>query len=429
MLVYFRCFCSTVYDALCSALSITHPSETVVNSVHLLNLITRLLMIAMGVVVATIFPSTYEPLLPVIAMPPYTFSEWDDMAVYDWKNDELPGMKLVAAPENPAVVLFFSFIVFSLFCNDLFRCGFILRNEWNASDNQIDFWWYMMGFISIPCIFAFTALSLGTHDVATLLLIGLLTFTSSVAASVKELLRSLINTETTPFMQITVMSYLQMIHDLSLFTSMIVTLLPFMYNLVYAHAGVSSFAFATAIIFEMLYLSMVTVQYSYEARCSILENRWPSHRCVILWGLPRQEPLWDSDALTAGVVFSRPNVTNEEEHANTEREIEDSADPFSVETSEELYDKIYFGCASYHVESASEHRSRQMQLSSPIGSGSGTFHKYTDEVGQGSRQIIGRLVEWRRYYTINMFINCLMVLGVLNISGLIVSIDFAYSQI
>lgn len=426
--MYFKCFYGIVRDTLYSALSITHPSEIVVNSVHLLNLITRLLVLAMGVVIINIFPSTYVPMLPEIAMPPYIFSDWDTMGVYDWNEDELPQMKLIASPENPTVVFFFGFIIGSLFLNDLFRCGLISRNEWNASDNQIDFWWYMMGFISIPCIFSFTALSLGTHDVVTLLLIGLLTFISSVAASVKELLRSIINTETTPFMRITVMSYLQMIYDLSLFTSMIVTLLPIMYNSVYDRAGISVFAFATAIVFELLYISMASVQHSYEVCCSILENRWPSHRCVILWGLPRQEPLCDSNTFTTDVVFPRSKVADKEYSRKNEKEMDDSADPFSVETSEELYDKIYLGCTSYHVETASEHRSRQMQLSSPIGWGSDTFHKYTDEVGQGSRQIIGRLVEWRRYYMINIFINCLVVLGVLNISGLLVSVDVVSTE-
>ena len=400
-------------SALSSALSITHPTEEFVLFVHVLNLITRLSIIAMGVVITGFFPQSYAPIIPGITMPPYIFSDWNTMRVYEWNDEELPQVRMITDPENPAVVIFFGFIVFSLFSNDLFRCGLMMRHEWNSCDNQIDFWWYVMGFVSIPGVFTFTALSLGTHDVVTLLLIGFLTFTSSVAAAVKELLRSLVNTETTPFMKITAMWFLQMIHDLSLFVAMIVTLLPFMYNLVHAIEGISAFDFANAIVFELLFISIVITQYSYDVRCSILEQRWPSHRAVVLWGLPRQDNISGDKIYTAEAVFPRLKVADKKDAGEG---VDDFADPFCVETSEELYDKIYFGCHKYHIETESEHRSRQMELS-PIGSGSSTFHKYTDEVGQMSRQLIGLLVEWRRYYMINLFINCLLVLSMLNMSG------------
>jgi hypothetical protein len=379
---------------------------------------TRLSIIAMGISIVELLPPIDAPILPGIAIPPYSFFDWD-MSLHDWNTGELPQMKFYSAPGNPAVAIFFGVIVFSLFSNDLFRCGLILRHKWNSCDNQIDFWWYMMGFISIPGIFTFTALSLGTHDVVTLGLIGFLAFTSSLAAVTKELLRCLINTETTPFMQVTAMWFLQEIHDLSLFVAMVVTLLPFMYNLIHSRDEISAFDFANAIVFELLCISIAMTQYSYEKRCSVLEQRWPSHRAVILWGLPRQE-LLSSEHSTAEVVFPRAKGVGKEGSQNV---IEDCVDPFSVETSEELYDKIYYGCHKYHVETESEHRSRQMQLS-PIGSGSSTFHKYTDEVGQGSRQLLGRIVEWRRYYAINLFINCLLLLRMLSMCGFFADLGF-----
>jgi hypothetical protein len=134
---------------------------------------------------------------------------------------------------------------------------------------------------------------------------------------------------------------------------------------------------------------------------------------VVLWGLPRQDNISGDKIYTAEAVFPRLKVADKKDSGEG---VDDCADPFSVESSEELYDKIYFGCHKYHIETESEHRSRQMELS-PIGSGSSTFHKYTDEVGQVSRQLIGLLVEWRRYYMINLFINCLLVLSMLNMSG------------
>jgi hypothetical protein len=65
-----------------------------------------------------------------------------------------------------------------------------------------------------------------------------------------------------------------------------------------------------------------------------LEQRWSSHRSVVLWGLPRQIVI-DQSLHTADVVFPRFPVADKEDSEKADAVEED---PFSAETSEELFD-------------------------------------------------------------------------------------------
>ena len=320
-------------------------------------------------------------------------------------------MRMVSAAGNMWVVLMYSLVVFTLFINDLFRCGSIARKEWFSCDNQMDVSWYMVTSVSIPLLFQFTALVLGTHDLLMLQVVVILTFISACAAESKDFLRVLMNTEKIPCMKGTVMFMLQTIHDLTLFISMIIILLPIMYNIVHAPSGISTLEFAIAIAFMCLYIAMVTTQYTYEYRCNIVENRWPSEKAVIAWNSPRQEKLSEPVIQSTEVVFPRFPVTNKEDSKNNMVKGDQSAlDPFNVETSEQLFDRIYYGC---YLESATEH------VKQLVWTPTGSFRKSTNQVDGLTRKTVGLRVEWARYYAINMAINTLLVLGILKLSGFV----------
>ena len=404
-------FCSGVVHAFSAAVCCTHPNEFVVNTVHATNLVIRLSLIVIGISIAEFYSLDINPDLPGIAVAEYDYAQWKTLRTNDWHDEQLPPMRVILASGNLSVVIIFSFVVITLFLNDLFRCGNITRNEWNPCDNQLDMYWYFILCISIPLLFSFTALVLGTHDLLMLLVIVVLTFLSGCAAASKDFMRVLINTERTNRMRGSVMRMLQVIHDLTLFLAVVIIILPMTYNLIHHFHEVSLVDFVTACSFVVLYFTILCTQHSYEHRCSILENRWPNERAVLTWNLPRQTEFTDEVIHKAEIVF--PSSLNSIETYATSERVKDElsdVDPFNVETSEQLFDRIYHGG---YIESASEHV-RHLVLT-PVGS----FRSYTDQVGQMRRKTVGLQVEWSRYYAINLAINILLVLGLLNFTGFV----------
>jgi hypothetical protein len=168
---------------------------------------------------------------------------------------------------------------------------------------------------------------------------------------------------------------------------------------------------------------MIT-QWAYDHRCSLLEIRWPSQRAVVVFDLTLDE---DSQQDTATIVFPLfPPVVK----PDCDRSDFDKIDPFNVETSEEIFDRIYFGC--HHYENCIEKREKILGITSngtpngntPNGTlngikpnGGGSFQTHMETIGGTTRASVGLLCEWRRHYLINSIINCVLVTGVLNISG------------
>ena len=411
MLQNFNYFCRNVIVGVYASVCCTYPSVFVMNTIHLMNLLIRLCLMVIGVSIAEMFTHEWNPKFPGIAIPEYDFSQWNTLRSSDWTDEELPQMQTVLVAGNPCVVIIYSIVVVTLFVNDLFRCGSIARDEWNPCDNQLDSSWYFMLGISIPMLFAFTALVLGTHDPFTLFVIIVLTFISACAAVCKDFLRVMMNTEKTTHMSGTVMFLIQTIHDLTLFLATVLILIPITYNILHASGGISVVEFAIAIVFGVLYITMISTQYAYEYRCIIIENRWPSEKAVIMWNLPRQTKLPEVVTDTAAVLFPRFPVAYTKDSKNRQVEEESSnIDPFNAETSEQIFDRIYYGC---YIESAAEHM-KQLVLT-PVGS----FRNYTNNVEGLTRKSVGLRVEWSRYYGVNMMINTLLVLGIFNLSGFI----------
>ena len=222
-----------VFDAFTASLCFTFPNEFVTNTVHLTNLVIRLALIVIQISMLEFYSQDMNPDLPGISVAEYDYAQWKTLRPVDWHNGELPSMQVVLSAGNPGVVIIFGFAVVSLFLNDLFRCGKIARNEWNPSDNQFDMYWYLILAISIPLLFLFTALVLGTHDIVVLLLIFVLVFISACTAACKDFMRVLINTERTNRMRGSVMLTLQVIHDFTLFLATSICLIPVTYNMIY----------------------------------------------------------------------------------------------------------------------------------------------------------------------------------------------------
>ena len=195
MLKACNAFGSGVLGALSASVCCTHPSEFVANTVHLTNLVIRLSLIVIQISMLEFYSLDMNTYLPGIAVAEYDFAQWRTLSPIDWHDEQLPPMRVILAAGNPSVVVIFGIVVFTLFLNDLFRCGNIARNEWNPCDNQLDMYWYLILSISVPLCFLFTALVLGTHDLLMLLVIVVLTFLSAFAAASKDFMRVLINTE------------------------------------------------------------------------------------------------------------------------------------------------------------------------------------------------------------------------------------------
>ena len=411
MLKYCTAFRGNVLDVLRASVCCTHPSEFVANTVHLTNLVIRLSLIVILISMFEFYSLDMNPDLPGIAIAEYDYTQWKTLRPIDWHEEQLPPMKMILASGNPSVVIIFGIVVFTLFLNDLFRCGNIARNEWNPCDNQLDMYWYFILSISMPLLFVFTALVLGTHDLLMLLVIFVLTFISAFAAACKDFMRVLINTERTTRMRGSVMRMIQVIHDLTLFLATVICLIPVTYNIVHHEGRGSVIDLVTSISFTVLYFTMMCTQHSYDHRCSILENRWPNERAVLTWNMPRQAEFTDEVTHKAEIVFPRhPGPIKTSPITEGVKDELADIDPFNVETSEQLFDRIYHGG---YMETATEHM-RHLVLT-PVGS----FRSYTDQVGQLRRKTVGLHVEWSRYYAVNMIINIVLVAGLLNFTGFI----------
>lgn len=378
-------------------------------TIHVMNLILRLAMLAMG---ATISLFIGFPNGPGLASAAYANSEWDSLDEYEWANSALPHMKTVVYPGSMFVPCVWFVIVISLFASDMVRCALVFQNSWNACDNHIDMMWYQTALFTLPILFAYVALLLGTHDIILLMMVATFTELSSMCAVTMEFMRTVVNTEATPYMECSVMLLLQAMYDVSLASASQVVLTPFFYNLLYSTEITTPLQTTLAICFMSLVIALFAIQHSHQARCSTLETHWLTNRSVVRWGRDR---LFGTEVYQPGTVefprfeggggFGKFQECNEEDDDGTSKE----------ETSEDLYNRIY-GCHIYGEKT--EMRPHGEIYATPVRAMSWVTPVYTDEIGSLSRLKIGILVEWRRYYAVNMIINYLLIIGMIQMTSI-----------
>jgi hypothetical protein len=382
-----------------------HPRGSIIQGMQIVNLFIRLSIMVMSVTLICIeMPSSLT--LPGVGIFTYKFSKWKVVADHDWIMGTVPHMQVLFAPGEIGILLLWTVITLAIFINDLCRVGMILRGKWFSIDNHMDVTWGFQSCFPIPLLFVFCALFLGNHDGVVLFLIFILVAISGISACCKDLLRSFINTETTPNMRRTLMLCLQMMHDTPLFTATMITIVPFIVNGMFYSHRITMFHYINAIGTVALYFTLMITQWAYDHRCSLLEIRWPSQRAVIVFD---QTPDDDSqqDTVHIGLPLFPPVVKPDCESSDP-----DKIDPFNVETSEEIYDRIYFGCHQY--ETCIQKREKEMGITPNAG---GSFQTHMETIGGTTRASVGLLCEWRRHYLINIIINILLVTGVLNIAG------------
>ena len=82
MCLYFRRFFDGVVQVISASLCLTHPSEVAMMTIHMVNFLTRLAIVAMAITILMLIPPTAVPALPGIAMIPYQFSKWNNLSKY-----------------------------------------------------------------------------------------------------------------------------------------------------------------------------------------------------------------------------------------------------------------------------------------------------------------------------------------------------------
>jgi hypothetical protein len=411
-----RCCCDVVWRVTSTILCYNHPPESIIVVVHVLNFIIRLGLVAMAITIQMMFPYSAEPMSASFSINAYKFSDWEAVSIEKVLDGTQSNMYVILSTGRISTVLMWTMIVVSLLFNDICRCIEIIRGKWIFGDNHLDVTWYTISSFSAPLLFGFTALSLGTHDMVIVILVVWLVFISSVAAGGREVTHTQVRPD------FAVAFSFQMIHDLALSLAAGVIMSPFMLNLLYFREEITAWHYTNAILFVSMYTTMMLTNHLYEYRCSVIETRWPSQPSVILRGMPRQSALEKvcNNVETCFPYFPDAGKPDADIPGFNNGQLNPEGsdhDPFNIKNSELVFDHIYYGC--HHYETSVHLSNEEIQSTKDYQCGHGSFHTHMENIERITREGVGRLCEWRRYFAINLCINALLVVGILNMIGLI----------
>jgi hypothetical protein len=443
---------------ICILTTITHAPRNVITTMHFANMSQRFALFCIGVCV---FARTEYFHSSGIVIQEYGYSAWETTTGQQWRYGDIPGAKIVAQPGNIFAPVLWMTIVTTLLLYDLIRGILIMRGRWNANTNHQDLTWTMTSSLSIPLLFISTALALGHKDVSVLILIFVLAMFSGVCSAIVEEMRTLVNTENILGLPGCVL-LVRITHDVLITLAAQVTCMPFVYNSINSEEDVSPTKILTAFTIGGLVLVLTSTQYRYNRLCSIFEQTWPSKCSTTKWGAmsmrstnPQRTILQSNFAYPDDIVVQPKELA----HHTTVRDQSGKVKKITPTEGPEASFKTLYGC---HMDNESisadevyitgqdnkivtvkltDDFNMYNQLHNPrvpqdhadldtmygrapkgmhvayIGVGAHVFHTYLDEDGHITRQMIGHLTEWRRYYLTNILINTLLVSNLFAMTG------------
>ncbi|KAJ1465630.1 hypothetical protein T484DRAFT_1757277 [Baffinella frigidus] len=345
--------------------------------------------------------------------------------------------------------------VVGLLVSDVIRCVLIVTDRWHSNKNHQDMTWSLISTTSIPLVFAMTTVTLGHDDTCLLICTFYMVMIAGVCGATVEQIRSLVNTDTIPGIHDTVMVVLRLAHDVLITVITQVAWMPLLYHIVDQTQSVQPEDLVAASTLSGLAMILMFTQYRCSRLCSIFEKTWHSKHSTTEWSMVSTQPIIPQSnyRFEAAIVVQPFEVTD---HTTTSGQSGKVKTITPIAGPETLFKTLY-GCHAddksisadaVHITDQDNqivtvnltedfnmynqlHNQRMQKNRSDIGStgapkgmhvaflgvGEHLFHTYLDEDGHLTRQMIGHLTEWRRYYLTNILINALLVINLFAMTG------------
>jgi hypothetical protein len=384
-------------------LGITYPPQYVVYTTHAMNMMIRF---SLFVLALNLIPSSGFYDVPGIVIAPYAASQWGSFKEIDSDEFTVPRMNIVLHPSNHFVPYMWCIIVGSLYINDVFRCVLLSLKRWNSRDNHIDLTWYHTMLISIPMLFTYTALHLGSHDIVGLIFIFVLTGFSGMCSLAVEYLRACVNTSTIVGLSDDLVLMLSHLHDIALTIATQVALIPVVYNFIHEDEQLTSTQVVTTVLLCMVYLSLMIIRHMHQHLCDVFEVNWTSYTSMLWWGSVGRAHII-TNTPPARVVCPHCDSLADTTSGKSNM-IHTKSVQVDGETPEDIFNRLY-GCHVYL-----EPLAVNVGVQSPCVQSHVAYSN--DDVNQ-DRENIGLIIEWRRYYIINALINLLLLVHLLQMAG------------
>ncbi|KAJ1468606.1 hypothetical protein T484DRAFT_1754984 [Baffinella frigidus] len=415
---------------------VAHPPTIIVTSIHLVNLLVRLVVLSTGVVTLYTYGWPRSPVLSVMYH-----------SVHDGVEDDVAPLICIVIP----VVWCMSVVLLCI--SDVARCILIATYRWHTLTNGLDLVWFGTTGLALPVLVCCVAAQLGITDLFMLLLLGSCMVVASVCELCAEELNTLVHMETVVSneeVRRTVVWTLRHIHNVNLFVVLLVAVFPSVYEMG-VHQQMPALSGKTMLLFLLIGLIVM-----------LIFNQLCTHSLLVELAATRDDgrsvmPCSSRQNSSEYIPTIPPVQFPPVESARGrryEQEDDADADPFNVESSERIFNDVY-GCESYEdpdvhavdnkrafrVISVNadkvtvsftdtikvHHRSsclRGTVYSSgvpirPLGSRTPACETDSDGDGVGYRRTVGLLIEWRRCYMLNMVINALLVVSIVDMTSVL----------
>jgi hypothetical protein len=429
----------TAVQSICVSTAVTHPSEAIIDFLHVFSLLKRITLLVVGIV---LLAANGTPCSPGVALPEFSDSEWKTVTHTDWVNSMLPGGQTIAMPGGTLWPGLWILTVATLIIYDTLRCSLVASSRWNRHDNQIDMTWQIMAYVPLPLVFIATSITLGHKDILILLSIVSLVFLSSVCGTLVDHVRICVNPSTIPGMSVGVVSLLRGMQDVSLLVASQLVSLPIMANFFNTSSDYPTMTqIVTFSLHTCLVLCLTIINHNNNRLCTIFENRWPDNRSVSEWDMNRRTKKNTEKTSVYGEYELKDQKQDDHRDDNTSYKgldhtrSETDTDVVRIVDGDKRITTIKLTEDFHNIYRVGSSRSRTNDLS-PDNNHTGmhvtrvgthphqSASEYVNWNSHGGpedrhkmRQKTGILMEWRRYYLINILINALLLADILSITG------------
>jgi hypothetical protein len=393
----FRPFCANAIHGLSIVSGVSYPPVFAATAIHIMNPIIRIILFCMGVATFWVYGAPISPGLVLI----------NDYRSNN-NNDHYVSHPVPRGTRFPSIL--WCVIVLSLSIADIVRCVLVLSHRWHAIHNRLDMGWFGTTGMAIPLLIGLVAVQLGTEEIFTVTLLVVLTGIASICELSAEELCTMTKSETQPDndeIRRVVVCTLRCLHTITLFSVLLIGGFQFLLEMVYHEDQTSLVAKSVLmVLFASLIIILTTTQFCNDILCIRLAGT-RRDRCSML----------PSSTNKTNCMSQQPRVPPIRYESENEHGINstDDFDPFNVEASEKMFDALY-GC-HIHVKKGPVQKVGPGSLLSRIIQNGPQID--TDGDGNGTRKKVGLLIEWRRYYIVNMIINALLVVSLLCMTDLL----------
>jgi hypothetical protein len=350
-------------------MGLTAPPTFVIKIIHITNLLIRTALLCIGV--ALFYTIGWDHARGIVVFTGYIN-----------RSDTEDSVITIIPHGNEFTPIVWVQAVAALIITDACRCILIFSHRWHAADNRLDLLWFGTTGLVLPMLVCCTVIQLGTEEVFILALLVVSVVVASACELCADELHTLVGMETKSEnnrIRIGVVWTLRHLHNISLLTVLVIGIFPLIKREIFDDYTSTPAKTALVVVFAaLIVLLMFTQFHNHALYIRLAATR--RDRCSIL---PASLHRKHAHIITTTVAVIQ-NSTND----NTE-----------------ITDQIN----AYHYDTDD----------AAIATNHGEHTNYTDADGDGNgtRKRFGLLVEWRRYYQVNILINALVITNLLDITG------------